>query len=148
MYANSNHASLCFLYCSFIQHQSVHYYNHYVAFGSQENDHLWHNFKKSHIIFPGGQYGTQNNAYKQMSSNLQNFVDVEINTQLWNETAQSALVQKQVHNDAQMTAFSLQQSCVGTTSVLLFWCVRLPTVYMYIKKLPTVIRSKGHYTHS
>lgn len=42
---------------------------------------------------------------------VQNFVDdtshIEINTQLWNETAQSALVQKKVHNDAQMTAFSL-----------------------------------------
>jgi len=43
---------------------------------------------------------------------VQNFVDdmshIEINTKLWNETAQSAFVQKEiVHNDAQMTAFSL-----------------------------------------
>jgi len=68
MYANLNHASLCFLYCSFIQRHSVHYYNHYVAFDSHKNYHLWHNFKKSHIIFPGEQSGTQNNAYNQISS--------------------------------------------------------------------------------
>jgi hypothetical protein len=67
MYPNSNHASLFFLHCSFIQQHSVHYDNQYVAFCSQENNHLWYYFTKNHIIFPGEQPGTQNNALNQMS---------------------------------------------------------------------------------